>query len=173
MRLIFLLLNAVLVFFTLLVFILMVPFIVSKWSNRPVYTNPEFRKYLDSFEKDAKHHNVNLNLYKLITIFSDNVDPGVAAYCVPRSKIVVVSLKNWEYLDEHGRKALLYHEWGHCVLRRDHVDIIGGFPSYCPLSLMYPHIEPPSRCYNKAEESYNRELFTNPFNFKKFSRSNL
>ncbi len=172
MRMIEYALNLISVSLLLLCCMFSVPFMYSKFLNQPVYTDSSFNKYLDDFKSDAKRYKVDLDLYKLITVFSSDVESGIAAYCVPQRKLVVVSRRAWYYLDSVGRKALLYHEWGHCILRRDHVDTISEFPMpYCPVSLMYPSIELPSRCYGNSMESYNRELFTNPFNFKQFSRS--
>lgn len=147
-----------------------VPLLVSKITNNPIYTDSEFQPYLSDFKNDAIQNKTPLNLYKLITIFSRRVDVGVAAYCIPSSKTVVISTSVWETLNEGGKKALLYHEWGHCILRREHVDQY-DYSTLCPVSIMYPFIDPLKKCYLLNQESYNRELFTNPFNFKKFSRS--
>jgi hypothetical protein len=147
-----------------------VPLLVSKVTNNPIYTDPQFQPYFIDFKNDASKNKTVLNLYKLITIFSNRVDVGVAAYCIPSSKTVVISASVWKTLNEGGRKALLYHEWGHCILRREHVDQY-DYPALCPISVMYPFIDPLKKCYLLYQDSYNRELFTNPFNFKKFSRS--
>jgi hypothetical protein len=169
MRLILHTLN--LIIFTLLLATVSIttPYIYSKIANVPVYTHPEFIPYMDQFKKDAKKYKVKIDLFKLVTVFSDKVKMGIAAYCLPHSKVVVVSTKSWEGLNAAGKKALLYHEWGHCILRREHVEE-RSFPTYCPVSIMYPYVDPMNRCYNSLKESYNRELFTNPHNFKLFSR---
>jgi hypothetical protein len=149
------------------------PFLISKITNRPVFTDSAFEKYLIQFESDAKKYNTHLNLYKLITIFSNKIntaETGAVAFCMPATKTVVISRPIWNKLDNSGKKALLYHEWGHCILRREHTESY-DYSSLCPTSLMYPYIDPLKYCYNKHQESYNRELFTNPFNFKTFSRS--
>lgn len=152
------------------ILLLSFPFILSKISNRPVYTHPSFVKYLEEFEKESDKYKVDLNLYKSITTFSFSLEEGTAGLCIPNSKTVLVSAKVWDSLDEVGRKALLFHEWGHCILRREHAE--NYLPnSFCPASLMYPYLEPLKYCYSVHRESYNRELFTNPFNFQTFSRS--
>lgn len=153
-----------------ILFLIGIPFFFSKITNRPVYTDSAFVGYLSDFEKDAKKYKTPLNLYKSITIFSNRVDSGIAAYCIPSSKTVVVSRLVWATLNEGGKKALLYHEWGHCILRREHTEDY-NYVSLCPTSLMYPYVDPLKNCYLDHQESYNRELFTNPFNFKTFSRS--
>ena len=149
------------------------PFLISKLTNRPVYTDSAFSSYLSQFEADAKKYNTPLNLYKLVTIFSNRINTkqtGAVAFCLPSTKTVVISKTTWNGLNEDSRKALLYHEWGHCVLRREHTEDY-NYVSFCPTSIMYPYIDPLKYCYRQYQESYNRELFTNPFNFKTFSRS--
>jgi Zn-dependent protease with chaperone function len=170
LTLIFKAINLLIISLMTIILLLSIPFVVSKLTNRPVYTHPSFVKYLEDFEKDADKYNINLNLYKAVTIFSVSMEDGTAGFCIPNSKMVVISAKVWEGLDKPARKALLYHEWGHCILRRDHTEDY-AYGSFCPTSLMYPYLDPLKYCYKNNQESYNRELFTNPFNFKTFSRS--
>lgn len=146
---------------------LAVPLFYSKVFNKPVYIDPEFQEHLNNFNKDSKKYNVDVSYYKLITVFSNNTSQGQLGYCMPHLNLVVISRKAWNYLDAHSRKLLLYHEWGHCLLKREHVEISFDFPTYCPMSIMYPYIEPSQRCYNKStQEFYDRELFTNPYKFR-------
>jgi len=140
----------------------------SKVFNKPVYLDSEFRSYFSEFVQDGSKYGVKVDSYRLITIFSNTYSISRLAYCIPSLNLVVVSRDHWDNMDDRTRKILLYHEWGHCILKRQHVESIYNFPTYCPMSIMYPYIEPPKRCYNKdTEDSYNMELFTNPFNFKK------
>lgn len=154
-----------------LTIVMSIPLVISEFTNSPIHMDEAFREDFESFLKDAKKYKVSLNLRKHITTFSSTVDVGTAAYCVPSTNTVVVSVSSWRTLNRRGRKALLYHEWAHCILRRDHADNMQYFPRFCPVSLMYPYIEPLERCYTKeSEDEYNKELFTNPHNYKKFSR---
>lgn len=140
----------------------------SRFFNRPVYLDREFVDYFNKFQKDGRDYGVKVDSYRLITVFSNTYNVSRLAYCVPSLNLVVVSRSHWELMDSNTRKILLYHEWGHCILKRDHVEQLYHFPSYCPMSMMYPYIEPPKRCYNKVtEDYYNMELFVNPFKFKK------
>jgi len=147
------------------------PLAISELTNSPVYVDDKFKETFNSFRRDAKKYKVELNLRKHISIFSRTVQNGTAAYCAPATNTVVVSVQIWETLSDVGKKALLYHEWAHCILRRDHVEDVTFFPEFCPVSLMYPYIEPLQKCYTKDKEDwYNKELFTNPYNYRKFSR---
>ncbi len=156
----------IITFFTLNCF-LAVPLFYSKVFNKPVYIDPEFQDYAKSFDKDSKKHDVKIDYYRLVTIFSNSTAQGQLGYCMPHLNLVVISRRSWQYLDNNSRKLLLYHEWGHCLLRREHVENSFDFPTYCPMSIMHPYIEPSQRCYNKStQEFYDRELFTNPYKFQ-------
>lgn len=150
------------------------PILISDLTNTELFIEPQIRPYFNHFLNDAKKYNADLSLRKHVTIFSNSTKDGLAGYCLLASNTVVISTKVWKSLNEAGKKALVYHEWGHCILRREHVDtytpLVKGF---CPTSLMYPYIDPSETCYNKDNEKwYNEELFINPFNHKKFARRN-
>jgi hypothetical protein len=149
---------------------MLVPLSISKFLNVPIYIDDEFISYFNDFKKDNERYKAEANFYKLTTVFSGRVPTGVAAFCRPITNSVVVSSEVWGRLSNNGRKALLYHEWAHCTLRRDHTeDLLIPF-SYCPKSIMYPYIDNVERCFEDLEEEYLEELFTNPYNYEKFSR---
>jgi hypothetical protein len=155
---------------TPLLLIVAIALIRSKFTNTPVYVHPEFHPYLESFKKDADTYKVRVDFYKMVTVFSSmKGESPVAAYCLPATNTVVVSINTWNSIDFKTRKALLYHEWGHCLLKRDHTDDV-DYSTMCPKSLMFPYIDPLQRCYRLYESSYNKELFTNPYNYKTFAR---
>lgn len=164
------LLNVLILTLTCLLVIIAIPLLRSKYTNTPIYVHPEFHPYLESFKKDADTYKTHVDFYKMITVFSDmRGESTAAAYCLPATNTIVVSINTWNSIDNKTRKALLYHEWGHCLLKRDHVEDINYF-TMCPESLMFPYIDPLQRCYNLYESSYNKELFTNPYNYKTFAR---
>ena len=142
----------------------------SKINNNPLYIDPAFRSYLKLFQKDAVKFKAKLDLYKLTTVFSKRVPVGVLGYCLPSTNTVVISQQVWNGMTLQARKALLYHEWGHCTLKRDHTEDLRYPYSYCPVSIMYPYIEPINSCYSELAEEYIEELFTNPYNYPKISR---
>lgn len=155
---------------TPLLVIVAISLLRSKYTNTPIYVHPEFHPYLESFKKDADTYKVHVDFYKMVTVFSNmKGESPVAAYCLPATNTVVVSINTWNSIDFKTRKALLYHEWGHCLLKRDHAENI-NYSTMCPESLMFPYIDPLQRCYQLHESSYNKELFTNPYNYKTFAR---
>ena len=165
-----LLLSSLLNMLIFIILTISIPLTISEFTNSPVFIDSEFSSFFEEFKSDAKKYKTELNLRKMMTIFSDSVGDGIAAYCLPATNTIVISSRVWQTLHSKGKKALLYHEWGHCTLRRDHTyDNVG----LCPTSIMYPTIDPLQVCYNnETEDDYNRELFTNPYNYRKFSGRN-
>lgn len=156
--------------FIIFLLFLIVLLAFSKALNSPLYIDPEFRSIFYQFSNDAERYKIKPDFFKLITVFDDELSFGTAAYCLPNTNTVVVSYPIYKNLSSDGKKALLYHEWGHCTLKRDHVQKTVEYKSLsCPVSLMYPYIDPVEFCYPILEDLYTKELFTNPYNFKKIS----
>jgi hypothetical protein len=156
--------------FFLALAILMIPFSISKFFNLPIYIDEKLIPLFNEFKKDNEKYKAGASYYKLTTTFAKKLPTGIAAYCRPVTNTVVVSSEVWDRLSTQGRKALLYHEWAHCTLRRDHTtDLMVPFNS-CPRSIMYPYVDNVERCFDELEEEYIEELFTNPYNYEKFSR---
>jgi len=147
----------------------------SKFTNSPIYVDPEFSQFFNDFKNDAKKYNVPLDLYKLRIYFVPALPDNVVGRCFAVTNTVQLSESTWQVLSTAQKKALIYHELGHCLLLRDHVS--GGTPhrsttsnELCPISVMYPTIDSMISCYYEFEEMYIRELFTNPHNQKVFRR---
>lgn len=124
--------------------------------------DPEFRTYYKEFQQDAKDNNVEVDFSLSLTYFATKLNENTAAYC-NSNKHVVVSEEVWDTLNPDERKVLIYHEWGHCILKRDHTESYVIAIS-CPDSIMYPTIEYSKDCYPILKKWYIMELFTNPRN---------
>lgn len=136
--------------------------IFCKAENSPLYMEKEFEQYYKDFMKDAALFGVTPDFSLSVSYLSNDVDEGVGGYCT-YEKYVVISKQTWEYLDANGKKAILYHEWGHCILQRAHsTRVIKGLN--CPVSVMYPTIDPLEICFGYLSQWYILELFTNPWN---------
>lgn len=163
--------------FILLVFIALVSIIVvlsiKNANNEPLYIEKDFRKLFSEFKKDAKKYKIVPEFSGLTTTFVDTIDlgEGVLAYCIPKFNTIKVSKQKWDNLSDVSRKILLYHEWAHCTLKRDHTDSSFNLFSFtCPTSMMNPYIEPTASCYLLFKEWYDKELFTNPLRMPVFKK---
>jgi len=112
----------------------------------------ELVPYIEAFQKDAAYYGVSCwgTLYvKVVNEFTfPGLGPQVVGVCYPHLG-VEISRSYWEDSTEWERKALMYHELGHCSLGLEHVQT---------RSIMLPYIEPP-----RDEVEWNflvRQMFT-------------
>ncbi len=131
--------------------------------NRPLYIDKEVTGIFNSFKKDAIKHKVNPN-YGNLTITFTELPIDIAGRCNPLANTIEINSLTWQYRNSSIKKALLYHELAHCTLFRDHShEEINVVYLTCPMSIMYPSIDPLYLCYQLLEDWYIKELFTNPF----------
>lgn len=141
--------------------------IAVKTNNHPMIIDKEFLPFFHNFKEDSKKYNRFVNFSNLTTVFVENLPENELAYCIPALKTVKVSRDEWNRGNYLYKKLVLYHEWGHCVLNRDHKETSAKFSedsSNCPSSIMYPYIDPIISCYLKNTKWYDEELFTDPLN---------
>lgn len=129
------------------------------FKNEPLYIENEFTPLFEEFAADAKKYEVVPVFSGLTTAFVDDIEGEVLGYCIPKFNTVKISRRKWNHLNNLSKKLLMYHEWGHCTLRREHTEESGFV---CPISIMNPYINPTASCYSSFKEWYDRELFTNP-----------
>lgn len=135
---------------------------ISVNKNTPLLVDTEFYPFLKQFEKDSEKYQVTPNFKNMTTTFVSDISGEVLAYCIPKFNIIKVSRKKWNTLDTLSKKIVLYHEWGHCTLKREHVeDTYPNYVSRCPDSIMHPYMDPVVKCYNSNTDWYDKELFTN------------
>ncbi len=88
----------------------------------PKFVDPEFEPYVDSFKQNAKIYNVPV-IFNLNIRFGDfsKQDYDVVGYCDWKNDIYI-KRSTWEYYGWATREELIYHELGHCVLNKWHVN---------------------------------------------------
>jgi hypothetical protein len=138
----------------------------------PTLDHGEFETYFQRFEIAAKHYGRNIENSKDVRIEYGEVDTAdVVGQCqtniLTGSRIVLVK-STWQGLSDASRESLIFHEFGHCILSRDHVpdDLKVGDPgapetvgSNTPRSLMHPSFVPGS-IYSALKDYYQKELFS-------------
>ena len=90
--------------------------------KNPKYTDPELQKYMLSFQKKMKLAGVNKSMKGQHAVFVKKYDDYSVAKCFPTIKTIHISKFFWDTLSEAGREQLVFHELGHCVLGRRHLN---------------------------------------------------
>lgn len=122
--------------------------------------DPEFMPYVERFMKDG-----GLTAITSIQIEFGNAEGAVARCSKTFSgPIIRVQRSAWGFvgneLGESGREQFLYHELGHCVLGRDHVDgHVDDGHAMVPKSIMYHNPAIPHDVYQKHRARLIKELF--------------
>jgi hypothetical protein len=137
------------------------------------YIEPEFQEDLTSFVTDAANYSVEVDISTVKILMVDLIEfnTNLYGYCdLPLNTIMIFKPK-YESLSKLQKKYLLYHELGHCVLQRKHIQGRLDLFSVCPVSIMsglaYDH------CYQTNGEYYIRELFQNPHNGELFKNRSI
>lgn len=138
--------------------------------NEPIFIEDEFKPYYRDFRTQARYFDAKI-YPRIGVIFSFPLEEGIAADCSYNkfTTTIRVNSKYWKVHSEEEKAMILYHEMGHCYLKRDHENSTVQFKSImsqkCPRTLMYPSVEIINNCLVDNWEYYMIELFTNPFGF--------
>jgi hypothetical protein len=155
-----------------------------KNEDEEFYVNEEITSYVKAFKTDAKKRNIFLASDVTIE-FSKGRDSimsnGVRAVgvCYYNSRKVLIEDYQWNFYNSTARKFLIYHELGHCLIRRKHENSYLTKVNYplvvnAPASIM--HYGMPTRSsenfnvYEFIEKEWNLyadELMYNDLNFVK------
>lgn len=94
--------------------------------------------------------------------YMDNWVHGVCRTISDGSIEVELNTSEWEKFDAIERKILVFHELGHCVLRRDHNDLLGTIDgAKRPISLMHSTVvhSLAQSSFEANQDQYLQELF--------------
>ena len=119
----------------------------------------EFSPYVKIFEQEATLRGTPTQIINL-DIHRDSTLPStIRGQCQLKTfqiPTIVVNPLHWDKASESDREALLMHELGHCVLRREHKP--GDAPDGTPQSIMRA-ISPYGTTYLAKRAFYLNELF--------------
>ncbi|MDZ4675944.1 MAG: hypothetical protein SGI74_00410 [Oligoflexia bacterium] len=118
----------------------------------------DFKLYVEEFAHQAKQRNVAVATLSLTVKFDDAMTSEVG-HCKVNSTLAKVTIKRqaWATMSTFDREALIFHELGHCLLRRPHLAELNADGK--AKSIMYPSTM--SGTYYSAEkEILVNELFT-------------
>lgn len=90
-------------------------------THEPKQTIPvELQQYVDEFFKDARQKGINIDLTDFNLDISFANLPGADGRCYFSGNKVIIDSIFWKQAHPLRRRALLYHELGHCILNRRH-----------------------------------------------------
>lgn len=134
----------------------------------PVYQiDPEFQEYVDRFVDEANQRGVTVDVSRLNMEFEEGyIERDGTIYCGYANNFgtsgtpdVDISTTCWEFDDPVRREILIFHELGHAILDRAHVNTL--LPSLGKRSIMHPSlgVDIYSQYTPEKREWYLDELF--------------
>lgn len=121
-------------------------------------TDEEFKEYVQRFEQETGHEVI------VPVIYDNKVSKEYAAVCEIFSdgyRIIKINPFHWGLLSPSGREEVVYHEIGHCVLKRGHTEELTTPRNYryaIPNSIMYPYTFGDAFFYVVFRDHYVQEL---------------
>ena len=108
-------------------------------TTEPVLDVTGFEPYVQTFEKYSRDFGHPVTVTNLRIQFGET-QKQERAYCLlsaDRPPTITINESKWSTLEDSEREELLFHEMGHCVLKRKHRSEVmdGGIPE----SLMNPY----------------------------------
>jgi hypothetical protein len=134
--------------------------IMTGCGNSVVREVGEFEPYVARFEAEAAARGAPVTVEDLKIVQGELEDPRERAVCEiggTRTPTITVDPQAWADSTEAEREELIFHEMGHCVLRRKHdtaLDLEGK-----PKSLMHP-LKIGTDTYLSQQTVYLDELFS-------------
>lgn len=135
--------------------------------TKQTFVDKEIIKIIESFAYDAFHAGKKCAELNLILIVEDKqfdslltelgaYRPSTVGYCTPENKAIYLRKSTWETGSFLFKRALVYHELGHCVL---------GLPHKEGISLMNSKILP-DYIYEKIWFALVKDMFKQEADFE-------
>jgi len=124
-----------------------------------------FLPYVQNFELAGVSEGKDVKITDLIVAFGDTPsmnETGVCEIADNETPKVTINQRIWNTLSNTDRQEVVFHELGHCVLRRRHQssEMMGfGGMTRIPESIMYPY-RIPGTTYQAHIAQYHDELFS-------------
>jgi hypothetical protein len=124
--------------------------------NRFEIEDPDFLVYLRKFEQSSETRKP-VKIVNIVIKYG-NIGPSTVGLCTITSKTpptITIDRSYWSKATSMEKETLMFHELGHCELKRKHrSDIVNGVP----ISLMYPNSI--WNYYKQTPLTYQDELFS-------------
>ena len=126
------------------------------------FIDDRLKPYFDEFKKEGELRGLNLNLSpEVIEAFIQNViSQSVAGQCqrnTDRPSQIILDENVWNQSNDSDKEFLIFHELGHCILNRDHLDATN--PNGSCISIMHSVVGICRNEYDTRRSDYLDELF--------------
>jgi hypothetical protein len=133
------------------------------------YVDWSVQPYVYSFISEAAARGVNINMgdtkVLVMPIKANNSNNLTAGICgMAWGNIVIIDSEFWSFYDSYTKEDVVFHELGHCVLKREHCDAKTKDDKY--ISMMRTTI-PHDNDYIERRKEYIDELFSKSNRCKK------
>ena len=124
----------------------------------------EFGPYVDEFSTQAQKYGLPMRINSLVirraTIKDDGTNEilGQCNMSMNMTPTIDINEAYWNGLDSYTRKALVFHELGHCILLRAHRNDLDATNK--PSSLMNMYVVGSWYFNDSTYDHYMKELFT-------------
>jgi hypothetical protein len=123
-----------------------------------------FQDYVHNFETVSAQEGQSIQIDDLIVQFGDTPtlnETGVCEWADNETPKITVNERIWNTLNDYDRQEVIFHELGHCILKRVHqTSEIMGYNGSVQIaeSVMYPY-RISGTIYRDNIAHYNDELF--------------
>lgn len=128
--------------------------------HQATYDAGPFQSYVSDFEAKALSQGKQIQINDLVMKFADMTTTTEAGNCdmvEGETPVITINQEDWNAMNEGARTALIFHELGHCILRRVHNPAITD--AGLPASVMNPYTLDGS-IFLTYEDYYVQELFS-------------
>jgi hypothetical protein len=123
-----------------------------------------FQNYVSNFEQASAEEGTPLQITDLILGFGPTPslnETGVCEWAENETPRITINARIWGTLNDYDRQEVIFHELGHCVLRRIHQNtemMAYNNTLRIPSSVMYPY-RIVGTIYRDNMDHYHGELF--------------
>jgi Zn-dependent peptidase ImmA (M78 family) len=100
----------------------------TEYAENEVKISPKLQSYFDTFAKEAAERGIEVDFAKN-GIFGDldiiTSSTGAVGQCFHNKNSpnrVLIDVRYWNKIDSNSKEFLIFHELGHCILFREHLD---------------------------------------------------
>lgn len=126
--------------------------------SKMISIDPTFQTYVNDFVTEAKNQNYPLSIDDISIHFDSSLDVTTLGECRRYSQgtpLILINQQDWPNENDVIHRVLLFHELGHCILNREHLNTLtNGIVT----SIMYLYMQN-SSMYSDNWAYYMHELF--------------